>query len=636
MKNSILNLVLLITGLTINSLNAQGSWSLQTNPTDEAGESMQFVSATEGWIGLTSNQLLHTTNAGSTWNIVIPNNTDVTFGMDAPGSRISFINPSTGWVMKTLSNVSEDILGAVLYKTTTSGASWSKTVLSTIPGDAGIQVQFVDANNGWVLIYNMNTGTPIFKKTTDGGANWTTTNGGGIFYYVNANVGYAFSAGPQMPPPYTIYKTTDGGTTWTPQKVDDAEGELNAIQFTDVNNGWIIGNNGKILHTMDGGINWTPITKSAYNTNYDYTTLSFLNSTTGWIAYKNNTNDSQYILATTNGGSTWSTEKLHFCYKVYSMDFWDVNNGWATSDYGPLAKYSVSTGPYSNAALNGPWFMYTDLTPIDPYNDNLNYLVFDGNGSIIGMNGFSGPWTGNYTVSPSGVIFGKLTNGGECFPFGGQLTSTTEGTGSAGGQNWKFHKIANPGALQNSISGTIGTINNNDCGSRNVTLNVDSSGQITSVTGFGQAIGHVFADQGVFIGHFYTGESQPWKEITISGYYTNNILTGVSDFDWKSCANGAVNMVRNNDGLDVKENIVNKFITIYPNPNNGTFYFSLKDTNSKVKAEIYNLSGQKVFEASNFEMQPQNEVNFAPQSKGFFLIKINDGENTYNEKIMIQ
>ncbi len=88
--------------------------------------------------------------------------------------------------------------------------------------------------------------------------------------------------------------------------------------------------------------------------------------------------------------------------------------------------------------------------------------------------------------------------------------------------------------------------------------------------------------------------------------------------------------------LDVKENFVNKFITIYPNPNNGTFYFSLKDTNSKVKAEIYNLSGQKVFEASNFEMQPQNEVHFAPQSKGIYLVKINNGKNNYTEKIMIQ
>jgi hypothetical protein len=88
--------------------------------------------------------------------------------------------------------------------------------------------------------------------------------------------------------------------------------------------------------------------------------------------------------------------------------------------------------------------------------------------------------------------------------------------------------------------------------------------------------------------------------------------------------------------LDVKENVVNKFITVYPNPNNGTFYFSLKDTNSKIRVEIYNLSGQKVYEASKMEKQTTNEINFSQNSKGVYLIKINDGENNYSEKIIIQ
>jgi hypothetical protein len=75
---------------------------------------------------------------------------------------------------------------------------------------------------------------------------------------------------------------------------------------------------------------------------------------------------------------------------------------------------------------------------------------------------------------------------------------------------------------------------------------------------------------------------------------------------------------------------------IYPNPNNGTFYFRLKNANSKIQIEIYNLSGQKVYEASNMKKQTSNEINFAPQSKGVYLIKINDGENSYSEKILIQ
>ena len=944
MKNFTFIMVLIFLGLSNATVVAQGSWTLQTNPTAKTGESMQFVSATEGWISLTSNQLLHTTNAGSLWTTVTPNATDVSSGaVDAPGSRISFINASTGWVLKTLADVNDNFFGAVLYKTTNGGASWNRTVLSNVVEDAGVQVQFVDANNGWVLIFNMNSGTPTFLKTTDGGATWTPTNGGGIFYYVNATTGYSFSAGPNMLPPYTIYKTTDGGTNWTPQLVDNTAGELSAIQFTDVNNGWVVGKKGKIFHTTNGGTNWTQITNSGYNINFDNNALSFINSTTGWIASTNNSDGSRFTLSTTDGGSTWSSQTLPFSNKVYSMGFWDANNGWAASEFGPIAKYDVFSGNYSNATFNGPWFVYSE--PLDPYSDNLNYFVFDGNGNITAMNGFPSPVTGNYSVNSNGSFSGDLIIQGEApYHFSGQLTSASEGTGSLAGITWKFHKIANPGALKDKIEGII--TSGGTCGSRNITLNIDNNGQIISATGITAPVsGRVYADLGVFIGHMTSGEqSNGWHEFTISGYYnsSNNTLTGKLQMDMTSCntgtsltmfrsnnqqistewtlqtsgttnslksaffsdanngyvvgggqvgqsilkttdggnnwvtlnssnpislnsvfstsantiycvggdgypnqtiiktinggsnwftlsgvsvvelksvyfvdsnigyavgggnntgqniilkttnggaswtiqtspfsnltfysvffsdantgyivgesgmsgtilkttngganwiqqtsgtgnhlhsvyfvdantgfivgkngtilktTNGGINWIskpsgtnarlysvsfldanlgiavgelgtilkttnggenwilqpsgttvnlnsvylKNNVGyavgetglilkntnvsLNVKENIAAKFISIYPNPNNGSFYFSLNEANSKVKAEIYTLSGQKVYEASNFEIQPQKEVNFAPQTKGIYLIKITDGENTYSEKIMIK
>jgi len=968
---------MLITGLTMNSLKAQGNWNLQTNPTADEGESMQFVSATEGWIGLNSSQLLHTTNAGQTWNIITPTD-DMVGGMDAPGSRISFINATTGWIMKSSADDNGNFLGTNLYKTTNGGSTWTRTILSTNAGDAGIQVQFVDANNGWVLIYNMDTSTPIFKRTTDGGATWSSTNGGGIFHYVNTTDGYAFSASPQGDPPYNIYKTTDGGATWTTLLTDFSAGSFEAMHFTDINNGWIVGEGGKILKTTNAGANWSTITNAGLNSNNQNTEVFFLNSNLGWIATKLDQTETVNILKTTNGGTTWTTQTLPFNSKVYCMHFWDENNGWVTSDSynnnnisydGKIAKYSVYTGTYSNATLNGPWFVCTDLTPINPYNDNLLYLVFDGNGKVTDLSGFGGPWTdSNYTVSSNGVISGTITNGSESFPMVGQLTSDTEGTASIDGQNWRLHKIANPSALKDKITGTLTTDN---CGSTNVTLNIDSNGVITSTVGLaGPVSGRVYADLGVYIGHMTTGEPGEWHELSIMGFYNNNNLNGQLALETKSCNNQLSNLVRSdnqpintdwtlqtnpaeatsdvgkiqfvsategwvsiskggllhttdggttwtevsldlpevvlssmidpafnmcfinkstgwvlksfgtdafnsngavvykttngglnwqkiilsqvpkdmggqiqfidenngyasivntesglgkyykttdggttwsllpsdgtvgilysvdlnnawailgtlsqtppfkilhsnngmasfteqytdnslgafwaiqftdlnhgwvvgqkgkilktddgenwvpvtntgitsdytcksvyfmnattgwigaqiddtnnktsvfsnstkvihttdgganwttqstptlnpysiffwdaNNGwltsednqiahytnpLEVKENIVNKYLNIFPNPNNGTFYFSLKDTNSKIQIEIYTISGQKVYEASNMEKQTTNEVNFAPQTKGVYLIKINDEENSYSEKIMIK
>lgn len=614
---------------------AQGYWSLQTNPTSATGESMQFVSAQEGWIGLTSGQLLHTTNAGSSWQVVTPNSGDGSTGIDAPGSRVSFVDASTGWVLKTLTTTS-DSAGAVLYKTTNAGQTWTSTVLSNTIGDSGIQVQFVDANHGWVLIFNMGTGTATFLKTTNGGATWTPTDGGGIFYYVSPTVGYAFSAGPNMLPPYTIYKTTDAGDHWTPQFVDNTDGELNAIQFTDADHGWVVGRNGKIFHTVNGGATWTAISNSRFNVNYKNSTLSFINNTTGWIASEDVSTGSHFTLSTTDGGVTWATQPMPFNYKVFCMDFWDADHGWAAADGGPIAQYSTATGAYNNAILSGPWFYYTPGTTIDPFNDNLGYIIFDGNGFITGFNGFVGgpPQLnyGTYTVFPDGQFSGTLNVGSESFPIGGQLTSPVAGQVIGNGQNFVFSKVSNPGALQNFISGSID--GGGTCGARNVTLYLNGNGQITGAVGLSQALGHVFADQGVFIGHFYTGESGGWREVSISGYYANNTLTGLSGLDMSSCGNGPVNMTRNmlaNASFDATLSM-----TIYPNPNQGTFNLQLQKPQAQVQIEIFNAFGQRVYSAYKAVLEQHTEIRFEPQSQGVYFLKVSDGISTYKDKILIR
>lgn len=651
MKNFILFIGVVILSLFNFTAFGQGGWYLQNNPTDETGESMQFVSATEGWIDLKSNALLHTTNGGELWSVVIPNSTDITFGMEAPGSRISFVNPSTGWVMKTFTNTSGGYLGVVLYKTINSGTSWNRTVLSTTLNDAGIQVQFVDANHGWVSIYNFTTEVITYKKTIDGGATWTTTNGGGIFYYVNATTGYSFSAGPELPPPYTFSKTTDGGTSWTPQYADNSPGELNAVEFTDVNNGWIVGLEGKIFHTTNGGIDWNLVTNALPNSNYKNKAISFINNTTGWIASYDNSFETNgpLMLTTNNGGATWSTQAIPVNDDVRAIDFWDANNGWATSDSynineedypGQIAKYLYDpAGTYTNATLNGPWLVYTDLTPIDPFNNNLLYIVFDGNGSVIDLSGFGGPWSGNYTVNSSGVISGNIIVGFDSYTMSGLLTSTIEGTAQLGGQNWKLHKVANPGALQDKITGTLTT---DGCGSRDVTLNIDNNGIITSATGLtGPVVGRVYTDLGFYIGHMTTGEGNDshWGELSIMGYYSNNNLVGQLGLDDDSqnpnCTNTTSNLVRS-DNLGINDNDEVKNITIYPNPNNGIFYFELKEPKAKLQIEIVNFLGQKVYETTIFDYTTTNKIYFEPQSKGMYFIKIYDGENIYKEKILIK
>jgi len=86
----------------------------------------------------------------------------------------------------------------------------------------------------------------------------------------------------------------------------------------------------------------------------------------------------------------------------------------------------------------------------------------------------------------------------------------------------------------------------------------------------------------------------------------------------------------------VNENIPNKPISIFPNPNNGKFNISLKNSISKIQVDIYNSWGQKIYESSTRSPLPENEIDFSLHPKGVYFIKINDGEYNYIDKIVIQ
>lgn len=75
---------------------------------------------------------------------------------------------------------------------------------------------------------------------------------------------------------------------------------------------------------------------------------------------------------------------------------------------------------------------------------------------------------------------------------------------------------------------------------------------------------------------------------------------------------------------------------VYPNPNKGKFFIKLKEPKSKIQVDIYNVWGQKIYEPSTLLPLPTNEINFSSQPEGVYFIKINDGENSQTEKIVIQ
>jgi photosystem II stability/assembly factor-like uncharacterized protein len=354
MKKLLFVLGMLIIGLASHSLKAQTDWVPQANPlgSDTTLGKIQFVSSTEGWISAANGRLLHTTDAGATWNIVIPFPNDTLCSFADPAVSMWWVNQTHGWRIGWLGTDMSDAHGAVMHKTIDGGSTWEKKVLSTAPGDMGLQVQFVDENNGWAIVYSPSGGSLL--RSTDGGSIWNpiAVHGPvGLFYFVDANNGWSiagYAADPLATPEWSITHTTDGGENWSVQYTDvgNTDTQFNAIQFTDLNNGWVVGDGGKIFKTANGGIDWTQVTNTGLPSDAYSKCVFFCDANNGWIG--TNIPDAfggqRAILRTTDGGSSWTSQyPIFLTSSVFSFFFQDANIGWFIAD-GGLIGYTTNGG----------------------------------------------------------------------------------------------------------------------------------------------------------------------------------------------------------------------------------------------------------------------------------------------------
>lgn len=299
-------------------------------------KSMAFIDSLTGFAVTTINSLaeayiLKTTNGGDNWfknYTYTPPYTNWYF------VKISFVNSNTGYAFGW----------EEMFKTTNCGENWSISIHNLYAEDYAV------VNKDTMLaVSSSGFGGGVFR-TTNGGISWQNIWNVGIgsgnpsrIYMYDKNMG--FSCGDNA----YFRKTTNGGFNWT--HISDTT-SFYVIEFIDSLTGYSL--SGNIKKSTDGGLTWYRQQPPAV-TDLMYTGLSLVNKDTVWFV---GPSIFQWgvICKTTNGGLNWGYQLPDTSIHIWSyknLKFLSKKFGWSYASY-------INTGVHTTSGGSDTTF-YTDI-----------------------------------------------------------------------------------------------------------------------------------------------------------------------------------------------------------------------------------------------------------------------------------
>ncbi len=245
--------------------------------------------------------------------------------IDSPAIRqLQMVNTFSGWAIDE----------ARILRTGDGGLHWFDV---TMPGvDLGgllVSAQFIDTDNGWVLINQSEIAAGSIFHTTNGGVSWSRSDtpfGGGLIRFTNASTGYVLTiTGAAMnKQSVEVYKTANGGASWVRQYTNDPTtagysstlplgGHKTSLAVPNGTMLWIGGDSpaaGQVYlyKSIDSGVSWalkTLTLPTGYSTAYVNTAgVSFFGASDGILPVWLGTSAGRdlFIYTTHDAGSTWS------------------------------------------------------------------------------------------------------------------------------------------------------------------------------------------------------------------------------------------------------------------------------------------------------------------------------------------
>ena len=105
---------------------------------------------------------------------------------------------------------------------------------------------------------------------------------------------------------------------------------LFATCFATDQEGWMVGELGRIFHTADGGATWE---RQDAGTRRPFLAMSCIDPKTAWIAGKEG-----IVYATSDGGNTWRQLQSGSQRHIFALDFPNAKRGHGAGDFGSMTS----------------------------------------------------------------------------------------------------------------------------------------------------------------------------------------------------------------------------------------------------------------------------------------------------------